>query len=324
MTEEQYVYNIGAVERMTGIPAATLRAWERRYDFPRSERSEGKHRLYSDQHIMSLRWVKNKIDQGVQTRQAIQMFRQREASGGLVDAPIEPLPFAVSGATAPAEGANLDELEQRLLAVLLAGDLPRADELFTRDLALYPPETIISQVILPVFAEIGQRWQEGWLNISNEHLATQYLRHRLVMWLHTGPPTYTVQPVVLACAPGELHEGTLLIAGTLLRRRRWPVAYLGQSVPLDDLARFVRETSPSAIVLAAMREETALALSAWPEAMPDVAERGQPLVGYGGRIFVEQPEWRARVPGVYLGDDIYSGVDALEQHLRAWLPGTPL
>lgn len=322
MTEEQYVYNIGAVERMTGIPAATLRAWERRYNFPRSERTEGKHRLYSDRHIMSLRWVKNKIDQGMQTKQAIQMLQQREAKGDLTEIGLVQVPVLSAGAAVSTEGASLDELGHRLATALLVGDLAHADDLFMRELALYPPETIMVKVILPTWVEIGRRWKEGILHVSNEHLATQYLRHRIVMWLHTGPPTYAVPPVVLACAPGELHEGTLLIAGTLLRRRRWPISYLGQSVPLDDLARFVRETSPLAIVLVAMREETAQALSAWPDAMPDVAAQGHPLVGYGGRIFVDQPEWRARVPGVYLGDDICSGVDALERYLQTRLPAS--
>jgi DNA-binding transcriptional MerR regulator len=42
---EEPLYNIGVVARMTGISMPTLRAWERRYDFPDSERTAGGHRL---------------------------------------------------------------------------------------------------------------------------------------------------------------------------------------------------------------------------------------------------------------------------------------
>ena len=38
---EEPIYNIGVVARMTGIPVATLRVWERRYQFPTAERTEG-------------------------------------------------------------------------------------------------------------------------------------------------------------------------------------------------------------------------------------------------------------------------------------------
>jgi len=318
VSEEQYIYNIGAVERLTGIPAATLRAWERRYDFPQSGRSEGRHRLYSERQITALRWVKEKIAQGMHVRQAIQMFRQREDESNLAET-ANRQPVSLPESLPLADSAALTETRRRLLAALLDGNVDQADRFFMHELAIYPPETVVLDVILPAFAEIGRLWEEGKLPVSNEHLATQYLRHRIVMWLHTGPPAYDLPPVVLACAPGELHDSTLLIVGMLLRRRRWPIAYLGQSVPLDDLACFVRTRSPSAVVLVAMRQETAAALVAWPTAMPEVAERGEPLVGYGGRVFVDHPEWRTRIAGVYLGDDILSGVEALERHLRTRL-----
>lgn len=319
MSEEQYIYNIGAVERMTGISAATLRAWERRYGFPDSERTEGRHRLYSDRQVAALRWVREKIAQGIQARQAIAMWRQHQHQAQETGEQVTVQP---AGWSEEVQLKTPDELRKRLLAVLLDGQVEQADHMFARDLAIYSPETVALEVILPALDEIGQLWEAGRLTVSNEHLATQYLRHRIVMWLHTGPPSYAIPPVVLACAPGELHDGTLLIAGLLLRRRRWPIAYLGQSVPLDDLACFVRSRLPSAVVLVAMRPETAEMLATWPSAMPEVAERGEPLVGYGGRVFVLHPEWRARVPGVYLGDDIQSGVEALERYLHArWMSG---
>jgi hypothetical protein len=39
------------------------------------------------------------------------------------------------------------------------------------------------------------------------------------------------------------------------------------------------------------------------------------LIGFGGRIFIEQPEWRARVPGTYLGDTYQEGLANIENLL---------
>ena len=39
---DEPLYNIGVVARMTGLSMATLRAWERRYDFPAAERTAGR------------------------------------------------------------------------------------------------------------------------------------------------------------------------------------------------------------------------------------------------------------------------------------------
>ncbi len=62
---EEPLYNIGVVSRMTKISMATLRAWERRYEFPESKRTMGGHRLYSEKDIIRLRWVKERVDEGM-------------------------------------------------------------------------------------------------------------------------------------------------------------------------------------------------------------------------------------------------------------------
>ena len=75
---DEPLYNIGVVSRMTGISMATLRAWERRYDFPSARRTMGGHRLYSEKDIMQLRWVRDRIEEGMQTAQSINALRHQE------------------------------------------------------------------------------------------------------------------------------------------------------------------------------------------------------------------------------------------------------
>jgi DNA-binding transcriptional MerR regulator len=75
---EQPIYNIGIVTRMTGISISNLRVWERRYKFPKSGRTAGGHRLYSEKDVIRLRWVKARIDEGMQTSQAIQVLMHQE------------------------------------------------------------------------------------------------------------------------------------------------------------------------------------------------------------------------------------------------------
>ena len=89
---EEPIYNIGVVARMTGVSMATLRAWERRYAFPESERTAGGHRLYSERDVLRLRWVKERINEGMQTAQAIHALHRQEEAGNL--ALVEQFPFS--------------------------------------------------------------------------------------------------------------------------------------------------------------------------------------------------------------------------------------
>lgn len=67
MTKEKNngsAFRIGAVSRLTGVPADTLRVWERRYGVVEPHRTEGGSRLYSQHDIARLGLIKRLVDSG--------------------------------------------------------------------------------------------------------------------------------------------------------------------------------------------------------------------------------------------------------------------
>ena len=258
------------------------------------------HRLYSEKDVLRLRWVKDRIDEGMQTAQAINALRHQELTGNLTL--LEILPAGITDDRSDRSGAHLSNYQEQLLNTLLERDLGAADCVLGEALATTSPEQLILEVIGPTMAQVGDAWEAGKVSVATEHLATNYLRQRLLMWMVSGPPPKPVSPIVLACAPEEWHEGSLLIMGALLRRRRWPVSYLGQAVPLADLSGFLRDLHPALVVLVAMTETSATHLLDWPHWMPETAQTGKPVISYGGRVFETQPEWRLKMAGFYLGE----------------------
>jgi DNA-binding transcriptional MerR regulator len=303
------VYNIGAVTRMTGIPVTTLHAWERRYGFPHpSVRTSGGHRLYSEKDVALLRYVKVQIESGLAARLAVSAVQKLDHEGRLPRIhPVEMPRAANLFAPSPAGREQLAE-------ALFRHDLRRADQLMGEMLAFSSPEEITLNIIGPLLSQLGEAWSEERINVSDEHLASNYLRQRLLMWLVTGPPPRLTDPVVLACAPGEWHEGGLLMLGVLLRRQGWPVTYLGQDVPLPDLGVFVRQVNAQALVLVGMLEEQARRLVEWPQWIQPV--EGKPVVAFAGRAFVLHPELKDQVSGIYLGDTVQEGLTRLGELLK--------
>jgi DNA-binding transcriptional MerR regulator len=72
------VYSIGAVARMLGVPAQTLRAWEDRYHQIVPARSSGGQRLYSRDQVDQLTFIRNQIDQGLQPADAHRLLAQHQ------------------------------------------------------------------------------------------------------------------------------------------------------------------------------------------------------------------------------------------------------
>jgi methanogenic corrinoid protein MtbC1 len=244
----------------------------------------------------------------MQTAQAINALRYQEQHGHVISVEDESRTSQLQNI----DLAYFDLIQDRLFTVLVTMDTQKADHVLGEALTFSIPEDLIFRVISPVLNRIGEAWENDQINVATEHLATNYLRQRLLTWILSGPPPRPVPPLILACAPNELHEGSLLIMGAMLRRRRWPIIYLGQAVPLPDLARITKEINPSMVILVAMTQETASYLVEWPEWLPEVASSGIPPVGYGGRIFTIEPEWRDRMTGIFLGTDYQQGIENIE------------
>jgi CheY-like chemotaxis protein len=78
------VYSIGALARILGIPAATLRTWEERYDVVVPERSPGGQRLYSQSQLEQLRFVGDQVAAGLSTGDAHRLLQERVIDGAPV------------------------------------------------------------------------------------------------------------------------------------------------------------------------------------------------------------------------------------------------
>jgi len=78
-TSQVGVYSMGAVVRMLGIPAATLRTWEERYAIVLPGRSGGGHRLYSRDQIDQLSFVRDEVERGTTPGDAFRLLDARMA-----------------------------------------------------------------------------------------------------------------------------------------------------------------------------------------------------------------------------------------------------
>jgi MerR family transcriptional regulator, light-induced transcriptional regulator len=305
---EEPIYNIGAVARLTNIKATTLRMWERRYGFPQHSRTEGKHRLYSKEEVSRLHWVKARLNEGMRVSQAIRDIQQTDISKSSQN-----IAFPTTQST---RSGSLETSGDYLTQCLFAHNTDLADQFIAELSVTNPVEDIILHTIVPAFAETGQAWLDEKIDVATEHFATNYLRQRLLLWMQASPPPHTVRPIVLACPPEEWHEGSLLVLGVLLRRKHWPVAYLGQSVPYPDLAKFVHETQSSIVTLVAMTSQSAHTLGEWPQWLGDAVTNDRLSVCFGGYAFTQNSDLIEQTPGIFLGPTIQEGLNTLDNLLR--------
>ena len=282
------MFNTKAVARETGVPADTFRAWERRYGMPRPQRTAGGHRLYSEQDIAIIRWLRDRTEDGVNISHAVMLL------SNLLDTPA-------------AELVNNNEvraitlLAGEFVQALVAFDLAWAERLLSEAFSVYPFEHVLIDLIQPAMVEIGACWQRGEINVVIEHFATQFVRRKLGGLMNMFEGDARRGPIVLGCAPSELHDLGAMMSSLFLMRRGWNVVYLGAQVPLVDLIETARSVNPLLVCLSASTIETAREIitvaDSLREACPNIP------FGYGGRIFNLNPEIRTSMPGQFFGHD---------------------
>ena len=115
-------------------------------------------------------------------------------------------------------------------------------------LAAFGLEAFVRDLILPTLTAVGRGWEQGSVEISQEHFASNLIRGRLLslarLWGRGSGPL-----ALLACAPGEQHDMTLLAFGLILRSYGWRILFLGADTPLSTPQDAARTTAPAVIVL---------------------------------------------------------------------------
>lgn len=226
-------YRIQTVAEMTGIPASTLRAWERRYGVPSPERTSAAYRLYSEADVALLRRMKQLTDSGVAPAEAVLLLRSDEPEAPAVD---------------PTQSA-FDFAHTRMLAAVERYDAPALRLEASRACYLGRATDVYEGVLAPTMRAVGEGWLEGRISVAQEHLASEVLLglardlNRLVQ------PEAELPLAMLACVEGELHSMPLY--GLALRMASWQVRseILGASTPPDALADAADALAPKLVAL---------------------------------------------------------------------------
>jgi DNA-binding transcriptional MerR regulator/methylmalonyl-CoA mutase cobalamin-binding subunit len=303
-------YNAKAVTMQTGVTPATLRAWERRYGILLPDRTAGGHRLYSARDIAAIKWLKEHIEQGMTISRASALLQKQlymNDGQSLQSAK----PMAAVLAETPQPSRSVDTIKTDLYEALVEYDELSADEILSEAYALHPIEAVCTAVIEPVLVELGHAWAGGQISISTEHFASNYLRRKLIALITDGPSTRR-GTIAIGCAPTDLHEMGILLLSIFLRRRGWHVVYLGQAVPLEDLAQALPQINADVLVLAATVIESAQHLKPVQAVLDQVDEAQRPVFAFGGPAFNQHPELRAETPGLFLGETLQAGINAIE------------
>jgi methanogenic corrinoid protein MtbC1 len=303
-------FSIKTVCDQTGIQAVTLRAWERRHEVLNPQRSQNRYRLYSEQDIAILRWIKKRLDDGIAISSAVNELREMQRQGILPEAVTDI--YRREPHRHPTMPPGFYTLE--LYNALVKHDEAKAGRLMDEIQTSFPLITLLNEIYTPCLVKIGEAWYRDEIRVSTEHFASNFIKGKLLAIFQNLPSRHKAPSIIIGCAPNEQHELGSLMLAILLRGDGFRVESLGPDIPLDDLADYARYEKPQLIILAASMEESAQGLIRFQEKLSKI--HPAPVFGYGGRAFVQKPQLIQHIPGLYLGNCLEEAQQKISQLLK--------
>lgn len=302
-------FTIKAVASQTGIRPVTLRAWERRHEVLNPHRADNRYRLYSERDVAILRWLKNRVDEGISISNAIGELRSMTSNDIWPEAiPEAPTQMGATSDTPPGQYASL------IYQALVKHNENQAGDILREVHALFDLPTITMEILIPALRDIGEAWYRGEIRVTTEHFASAYLRGKLLSLLQAYPSRRNAPLLLIGCAPMEQHELGSLMLAVLLRSEGYRVEYLGPDIPIEDLADYASYEHPAMVILSASSEYSAREMRRMNDLLKK--NRNSPIFGYGGRAFDLHADLRKEIPGMYLGNTLLTALDTIKSLLK--------
>lgn len=238
-------YPLRTVARLTGLSADLIRAWEKRYGVVSPKRGPRGARLYTAEDVALLRLLGGLVGSG-RTIGDVARLSRRELQA-MVESSLPASPSAESQLGHERVVENVLEAARRFDAAEL--DRRLTDALFALGSADF-----VRRVAVPLLDEVGKRWSEGKLSVSDEHLTSGLLRSLLSGMIRSR--RRSAPPVILLTTPsGERHELGILMVALLFAEAGFGLCYLGPDLPADQVLDAATRAEVDVVGLSLVNDE---------------------------------------------------------------------
>lgn len=225
------MYNIKAAAKVLDMPKVTIRSWETRYGAITPARTESGHRLYSDQNLEDLKWLKIQVqEKGMKISEAVKQLH-------LTRKQFHP----VADDTAPQPEQQYNKQIQELYTAAVDMDTERFQYFLDLNFSLFHHRIVFFSILVPLMIRMGEAWENGQISVAHEHMISNIIQQRFAHFFRIFPTASRLPKVMAFCPSGEHHQLGLLLFTLFLRENGFPVLYIGADTPLEGISEVVKK-----------------------------------------------------------------------------------
>ncbi len=216
-------YSIKDLEKLTGIKAHTIRAWEKRYAIVKPKRTATNIRYYTDEDLKLLLNIALLYNNGYKISKLSSLSNKAIQQQAL---------------SLTKDNYHPNVQIEGLINATVDMDNIQIDRLLSRNIIQYGLETTMINIVFPFLQRIGILWQTGAISPVQEHMFSHILRQKIIVAID-GLKLINADHIntyLLFLPEWEQHEISLLFTSYILQSRNKKVVFLGANTPLEDLS----------------------------------------------------------------------------------------
>ncbi|MGB0982152.1 MAG: MerR family transcriptional regulator [Winogradskyella sp.] len=217
-------FSIKDLENLTGIKAHTIRIWEKRYKLLEPKRTTTNIRYYDLENFQKLLNISYLNNNGYKISK-IAAIKENEIPALIKD--INSTNFTESHAINSFKVAMLN-FDQNLFY--------KTYETLLDEKGF---EKVFYDIFIPLLNEVGLLWQTHTITPAHEHFLVTLIRQKIIAnteKIQSKQANTSNKTFVLYLPENEIHELGLMFINYQLVNKGYKSIFLGQSVPLENLA----------------------------------------------------------------------------------------
>jgi DNA-binding transcriptional MerR regulator len=224
-------FSISDIERLVGVKAHTIRAWEIRYNLVPPKRTATNIRFYDEEDLKMLLNIATLNENGYKISKIAEMS-QKQVKDLVAQLKTDWNNDSVQLLNLSNATIRYDE---EAFSAILAGCIKELGLVNAMDIVLFP-----------FMKRVGMLWQTGAIDPSHEHFASSLIRDRLIVEIDKieKPDKSDAKKFLLFLPETEIHEIGLLFARYLLKKCGQHTLYLGSEIPYADLKKVIASYQP--------------------------------------------------------------------------------
>lgn len=248
-------FNIQVASQLSGVASATIRAWEKRYNAVVPERAENKHRLYSEKDIekLGILYQLTELGQSIGKIAHLTLEELKTIYSNLLHRPYEERLVM----TPHHDKVDYEKMLNSLYLALQAYKIDILSHEIEKAKSLLSPKDLCLKIIVPLFREVGNKFNRGELSIAQEHTLTAIVKFYMGQMIgsHYQKAHFKNKLILLTTPENEQHEIGILAAALLCVHYGFKFIYMGTSLPALSLAETANALKADVVILGVTRHD---------------------------------------------------------------------